>query len=62
MNLDSTDLNTLKRVITRSEETTDPFAKESLRQYMEDLSRKYNVSWLYWKINMDTGELVKIGE
>jgi hypothetical protein len=61
LKLDRTELSIVKALLEKAKEqseSSDPFVKESLNQYMEDLSRKYKVAWGFVKINMDTGEIV----
>lgn len=59
MKLEQSELATLERLVNKINEVpNDYWSKESLDQYMKDLSYKYKIDFSDYTLNMETGELI----
>ena len=57
MKLENNELHTLNDLIRNARDSSDPYTKESLNQYMEDLRNKYHLS-INDSCDLSTGEII----
>lgn len=58
MKLEQSELSMMKQLIlNKKSNPNDVWAKESLNQYMEDISHKYKIKLSTHSFNLDTGEI-----
>lgn len=57
MKLESNELHHLNDLIREKRTSNDPYSKEKLNQYMEDLRNKYHLSFNDM-VELETGEII----